>query len=217
MKLAPEGKNFILTSGLGVAFALWLSVVTGKKFAFWILGLSAVWLAMVLQFFRDPDRISPKRDDVILAPADGRIISISPSTLSPLDPKGKRVSIFMSPFNVHVNRSPVNGIVKSTEHFSGKFMSAFKIEAERENERTIVKVDTEFGQVAFSQIAGFIARRIVFYPRKGDKLVPGQRIGLIKFGSRMDVYFPDNAIILVRMGDRVVAGETILGEFSRDK
>ena len=217
MKLAPEGRNFILTSAIGVGIALWLSVMTGKKVAFWLLGIISLWLTMVLQFFRDPDRFPPDRDDIILAPADGRVISISPSTLSPLKPKGKRVSIFMSPFNVHVNRSPVKGRVSHTEHFNGRFLSAYKIEAERENERTITKVDTLYGQVAFSQVAGFIARRIVLYARPDDQIYPGERIGMIKFGSRMDVYFPDEANILVRPGDRVIAGETILGEFSHAK
>jgi phosphatidylserine decarboxylase len=213
MKLAPEGKSFILTSGFGVAFALWLSLFTGKKFAFWLLGITSLWLVIVLQFFRDPDRYPPNREDIILSPADGRVISISPSTLSPLEPKGKRVSIFMSPINVHVNRSPVMGTVKHVEHFSGKFLTASKIESERENERTMTLVDTKYGEVAFCQIAGFLARRIVLYPKPGDKIFPGERIGVIKFGSRMDVYFPDDAEIIVQMGQHVKAGETILAEF----
>lgn len=214
LKLAFEGKSIILTSGVGVAFALWLSIFTGKKFAFWLLGIASFWLVLVLQFFRDPVRFPPDREDIILAPADGRIISVSPSVLSPLKPKGKRVSIFMSPFNVHVNRSPVKGTVKHVEHFSGNFLTASKIESERENERTMTLVDTKYGEVAFCQIAGFLARRIVLYPRPGDKVFPGERIGMIKFGSRMDVYFPDEAKILVQMGQHVVAGESILAEFS---
>jgi phosphatidylserine decarboxylase len=105
------------------------------------------------------------------------------------------------------------GTVKHVEHFSGKFLTASKIESERENERTMTLVDTKYGEVAFCQIAGFLARRIVLYPKPGDKIFPGERIGVIKFGSRMDVYFPDDAEIIVQMGQHVKAGETILAEF----
>ncbi len=155
-------------------------------------------------------------DRLILSPADGRIIAVGVPDGGPLGSRGKRVSIFMSPLDVHVNRAPVAGVVRRVEHRSGRFFSAFKPRAERENERTIVILDSPYGRTALSQVAGFLARRIVFHPREGDRLVSGQRIGMIRFGSRVDLFLPDNVTLDARLGRRTVAGETILGVFNDD-
>lgn len=148
----------------------------------------------------------------MLSPADGKVISIGTSSFNPLGSPGVRLSIFMSPLNVHVNRAPVAGVIKRVDHKKGRFFSAFKPEAERENERNIVHLESPGGLVVFSQVAGFLARRIVFHPKTGDHVSTGERIGMIRFGSRVDVYLPETFSFKVRIGQKVTAGETILGE-----
>ena len=183
---------------------------------FWwnITGVAGIWFILVLQFFRDPKRETPDQRNVIISPADGKIIVVGDADAnSPIPLPGKQISIFMSPFNVHVNRSPYDGVVVSREHTRGKFLSAFKDEASRENENNLVKLETEYGTMAFRQIAGFLARRIVFHPQPGDKLETGERVGMIRFGSRVDVFLPEKAVIKVKMGEKVIAGETVIGEF----
>ncbi len=174
---------------------------------------TGVFLAFVFRFFRDPDRESPEGDEKILAPADGRIISVENWKNKRTNESGQRISIFMNIFNVHVNRSPVSGVITDVVHYPGEYKSAFKPEAERENERTVVQVKTAYGVVTFSQVAGFVARRIVFNALVGDEVQAGDKIGMIKFGSRMDVYLPPNVDVLCSIGEKVTAGETIIGEF----
>jgi len=214
MRLAPEGSSIITLSGIAVVLATLLAFFIGRRAAWWLAAGVVCWFVAVLQFFRDPDRTLPDDERLIIAPADGRVISVSRMTSSSLDPQGYRISIFMSPLNVHVNRSPVNGVIDDVTHIEGRFISAFKPEAERENERVIVNMNTAHGRIAFKLVAGFLARRIVFHPRSGDKLELGQRIGMIRFGSRVDVYVPSNVDIFVHIGDKVTAGETIIGKFN---
>lgn len=190
-----------------------LNLLVGKRFARWLLVAAAAAFGFILHFFRDPPRLSPAEAGFILAPADGRIIAVERFQSDRYPDGGQRVSIFMSPFNVHVNRSPVTGKILDVVHYPGKFQSAFKPEAERENERVVVRVKTRYGEVTFAQVAGFLARRIVFHPEVGDNLTMGQRIGMIRFGSRMDLYLPGSANLSCVLGEKVTAGETILGEF----
>ncbi|MDP8228200.1 MAG: phosphatidylserine decarboxylase family protein [Candidatus Electryoneaceae bacterium] len=216
MRMAPEGVNIIAISGLLFLISVMMSWIIGKKGSRWLTVLAGGWLGAVLQFFRDPERIPPNDDDesgtIILSPADGKIIVIDHNPKdSPIDGPVCKVSIFMSPLNVHVNRSPIAGVVKTVEHYSGKFLSAFKPAASHENERTVIVLDTPFGDVAFKQVAGFLARRIVFHPKPGDFLEAGQRVGMIKFGSRVDLFMPNNIKLQINLGDRVTAGETIIG------
>jgi len=180
----------------------------------WLPALAAIWFFLVVQFFRDPERFPPEGERLVLSPADGKVISIGEALDSPFHPPGQRVSIFMSPFNVHVNRSPAHGIVRLVEPKSGRFLTAFKPEATRENEQVLTILDTPYGELAFKQIAGYLARRIVLHPQPGDKLSAGQRVGMIKFGSRVDLFIPDNVDIRVRLGQIVTAGETVIGEFT---
>ena len=214
VSLAPEGIRIISVSAILVVVAVVYSLLTKDGRGLWVTAATSVWFLAVVYFFRDPARNTVCDDITIIAPADGKVISVGEAIDSPLSPPGQRVSIFMSPLNVHVNRAPFYGIVETVEHRSGRFMSAFKPSASRENEHVEVVMDTGFGKMAFKQIAGFLARRIVFHPKPGDSLATGQRIGIIRFGSRVDLFVPDNAKLKVHLGDRVSAGETIIGEFT---
>lgn len=213
MRIAPEGVNIVGFSGLLLLISMFLTLIFGRKLFGWLSLLAGGWMIAVLQFFRDPDRVTLCADNQVVAPADGRVILIEENPEdSLLESDCIKLSIFMSPLNVHVNRSPMAGEVMSVQHKPGQFISAFKPEASGVNERTEVVMKTEYGNIAFSQISGFLARRIVFHPQVGDYLEAGERFGMIKFGSRMDLYIPIESTIYVNIGDHVTAGETILGE-----
>ncbi|NQU05399.1 MAG: phosphatidylserine decarboxylase family protein [Calditrichaeota bacterium] len=213
--LAPEGARIIIVSAILVVIAVAFSILTKGGKGIWLPAATSIWFLAVIHFFRDPLRITPSGERIIVSPADGKIISIGDAINSPLTPAGQRVSVFMSPFNVHVNRAPFNGSVISVEHRNGRFKSAFKPSASNDNEQVEVLMDTSYGKLAFRQIAGFLARRIVFHPKPGDKLTTGQRVGMIRFGSRVDLFLPESAILKVNFGDKVTAGVTIIGEFDR--
>jgi phosphatidylserine decarboxylase len=166
----------------------------------------------MLYFFRDPERIAPEGDNIFVSPADGKVIFIKNVREDQhLKSDAIEVSIFMSPLNVHVNRAPCDGVVESVVHTSGKFLSAFKHEASLQNENIAMLLNTKHGKVLVRQVAGFVARRAVCRVKPGDALEKGQRYGIIKFSSRLDVYLPKDADIKVKLGDKVKAGETIIG------
>ena len=194
---------------VAVAFSLWREEGRGL----WLPALAALWFLAVVQFFRDPSRATPAGERLIIAPADGKVMAAGAAVDSPLSPSGQCVSIFMSPLNVHVNRAPVSGRVTEKIHRKGRFLSAFKAQAGRENEQTLLVLETAFGAVAMKQVAGFLARRIICHPNPGDQLAAGARLGMIRFGSRVDLFLPGQAALRVRVGDRVKAGETIVGVF----
>jgi len=164
----------------------------------------------VLQFFRDPQRIAPLGRDLILSPADGRIVVVEVTQ----DPYAKRealkISVFMNVFNVHSNRSAVNGLIKEIQYFPGKFVNADLDKASLENERNAMVIDANGQTVTLVQVAGLIARRILCYVHVGDRLKAGERYGFIRFGSRVDVYLPLTAVPMVSVGDRVYATNTAL-------
>jgi phosphatidylserine decarboxylase len=162
--------------------------------------------AFCLYFFRDPQRSAPA-GDVMVAPADGKVVSIRE-----LSPDRTRISIFLNIFNVHVNRSPVAGSILGIEYRRGKFKVASLEEASAENEQNTFTVDSGGSRIVFSQIAGLIARRIVCYKKPGDRVEIGERIGLIKFGSRMDVFFGPEWSLSVKSGQKVSAGVTVLAQ-----
>ena len=204
--IAREGWPFlagaVVASALATLFGGWL----------WALPL---WLisVFVLQFFRDPARSAPQGEKLVLAPADGRIVAVERILDSYLNREALKVSVFMNVFNVHSNRSPIQGTVTGVQYFPGKFVNADLDKASSENERNAVMLKTADGQdVTFVQVAGLIARRILCYVKAGDPLHPGQRYGFIRFGSRVDVYLPLDANIRVSLGDKVRAGETVLAE-----
>jgi phosphatidylserine decarboxylase len=166
-------------------------------------------------FFRDPERVTPAGADLIVAPADGRVIKVAPVRDERfLEGEAMLVSIFMSPFNVHVNRAPVSGRVVDVRYTHGKYFRAFADKASLDNEQNAVLLEDEQGRrLGCVQIAGFLARRIVCYLRPGMNVERGQRYGMIKFGSRADVYLPPAAQIRVQVGDRARAGVTVLAQW----
>ena len=164
---------------------------------------------LVLNFFRDPDRRVPSDTQAVVSPADGRVVQIAEESFEgrPM----RRVSIFMSPLDVHVNRSPVAGTIRSVTYKKGTFGIASKELASVQNEQNVFTISGEQGFVVVKQIAGAVARRIVFWKRPGDVLGRGERVGLIKFGSRVDVLVDESVELRVRLGDRIRAGSSILG------
>lgn len=180
-----------------------------------VVSVLAVLTFLVINFFRDPDRAVPAGPGLVLAPADGKIIAIG-AVDEPLYLKGPalRVCIFMSPLDVHVNRFPVSGRVGFKQHLSGRFMPAFRDKASEDNERTLIGIEDGGVKVLFKQIAGSLARRIVADVEVGQSAVAGERFGMIRFGSRVDVLMPPTARVRVKVDDRAVAGETVLADIS---
>jgi phosphatidylserine decarboxylase len=157
-----------------------------------------------LWFFRDPERVVPATAGAVVSPGDGKITDVENGTT------WTRISIFLSVFDVHVNRSPIAGVVSEVRYQRGKFLNAMNRASAEQNEQNIVRVEGEHQEVIFKQIAGLLARRIVFHPKTGDRLQRGQRVGLIKFGSRVDVLFDAGASLQVKVGDRVRGGASVL-------
>jgi len=205
--IAREGWPFL-------AIALALAMAATVWCAAWSIPLWVIFV-FVLQFFRDPARVIPQQAGAVLSPADGRVIKVERTQ----DPYGQRdallVSVFMNVFNVHSNRSPVDGVIQKVQYFPGKFVNADLDKASSENERNAIVLKTDNGQtVTFVQVAGLIARRILCYVKAGDRLARGQRYGFIRFGSRVDVYLPLDATVKVSIGDKVRATETILAQLN---
>lgn len=167
--------------------------------------------AFVAFFFRDPERETPTDDKTIISPADGLVV-----VLKPIDSQnaevGTLVSIFLSVFDVHINRSPLSGRVTTAEYKPGRFLVASKARASIENEQTIITVENQYAKVVFKQIAGLIARRIVLWKKAGDEVKLGERVGLIKFGSRVDIILPPQVNVMIRKGQRVKGGVTVIGK-----
>ena len=161
-----------------------------------------------LWFFRDPERVIPQQAGAVVSPGDGKVTDVS--TVTAGGEKRTRISIFLSVFDVHVNRSPIAGIVRDIRYQRGKFLNAMNKVSADQNEQNVVTVDGDGERVVFKQIAGLLARRIVFSPRIGDRLERGQRVGLIKFGSRVDILFDASARVNVKVGDRVKGGASVL-------
>lgn len=205
LKLAPEGYPYIITCAVITSVAL----VAGGT---WVVLLPLALTAFMAYFFRDPEREVPKGDTVIVSPADGKVILIETVKEDRhLNDTVIMVSIFMSPLDVHVNRAPCGGMVESVVYTPGRFLSAFKHEAALQNENIAMVLRTGRGKILVRQVAGFLARRAVCRVSPGDSLKKGDRYGIIKFSSRVDVYLPVNTEIKVRLGDRVRAGESVLG------
>jgi phosphatidylserine decarboxylase len=170
--------------------------------------------AFVAYFFRDPERAVPEGSGLILAPADGRVVAVGPckDVQGSLGEELTQVSIFLSVFDVHVNRAPIAGTVAERVYRRGQFLAAFADEASEQNEQNLLRVTSPRFECAVRQVAGLIARRIVCWVEAGDRLAAGQRIGLIRFGSRVDLLVPGDLPVRVGVGDRVVGGVTVLGE-----
>lgn len=164
--------------------------------------------AFFLWFFRDPERIIPAGEGLVVSPADGKVTDVSATQME--GTPCTRISIFLNVFDVHVNRSPISGVIRSAVYKKGAFGNAMTAASAEANEQNIVTMEGEGMTVVFKQIAGLLARRIVFHPKPGEKLARGQRVGLIKFGSRTDIIFPQPAEVRVKPGDRVMGGSTVL-------
>jgi len=178
--------------------------------------LSLVLLIFTLSFFRDPDRKSPGKDNIVVSPADGRVLFVKEVDDNKyINEKAKQISIFMSPLNVHVNRIPIDGKVEYLKYHPGKYLAAFEDKSSEVNERSEFGIYSKYGRVFFRQVAGFIARRIVYDIKLGDSVHQGERFGMIKFGSRVDVIVPFNWHEKVKKEDKVTAGETILFEINK--
>ncbi len=207
--IASEGYPFIALFGfVTLVFAL---------LGWAILTLLLLFLTLFsVYFFRNPERTTPEGDDLVIAPADGKVIFVGDVQEDRyFKERVTKVSIFMSVFNVHVNRVPCNGKVIEMYYNKGQFLNASYDKASEANEQSGILLETEEGsQLLFVQIAGLIARRIVTYPIIGDLLRRGERYGLIRFGSRVDIFFPKNSDVTVTLGERTIAGETILGTLS---
>jgi len=170
-------------------------------------------LVFTLNFFRDPERTTPTGENLVISPADGTVLFIKDVTEEKfLKGKAKQISIFMSPLNVHVNRIPISGKVAYLQYHKGEYLVAYDDKASEKNERNEIGITGKIGKVLYTQIAGFVARRIVSELKLGDSVVVGKRFGMIKFGSRVDVIVPDTFTTSLKKGDKVSAGETILFE-----
>src|SRR3954451_5389572 len=208
----PEGYPFIGGFALASLVLFWLWTPLG-----WIGVVLTIWCAL---FFRDPKRVTPLREGLVVAPADGRVSMVvqamPPAELGLGDKPLMRVSIFMSVFNCHVNRSPVAGSVDRIAYRPGLFINAELDKASEDNERNSLVISTPQGRIGVIQIAGLVAKRIVCFVKEGQALGAGERFGLIRFGSRLDVYLPVATKALVSEGQTAIAGETILADLAGD-
>lgn len=178
-----------------------------------IIIFASLFLIFSISFFRDPDRTAPGKDNVVVSPADGRVLFIKEVDENKfIQGKAKQISIFMSPLNVHVNRIPISGKVEYLKYIKGEYIAAFEDKASERNERAEFGISGKYGKVFFTQVAGFIARRIIYELKVGDSVKIGKRFGMIKFGSRVDVVVPHDWQEKVKKDDNVTAGETILFE-----
>jgi phosphatidylserine decarboxylase len=203
LPIAREGWPFVIVPG---AMAVALALMGRRKLA---LPFAAASLAS-LGFFRDPERAVPAVGNGVLSPADGTVTSVD-EAVDPFVGAAVRVSIFLSPLDVHVNRAPIAGLVVDTAYTRGKFVAAYNPDAAEVNERCTIRIQSESARVTVVQIAGVVARRIVCRVGTGQKLEAGERIGLIRFGSRTDCYMPRGTTVHVAQGDRVIGGVTVLG------
>jgi len=206
MPIAREGWPLILVL-LGLAVVMFLVRWPWIGGVFLFLGLFTAF------FFRDPDRPVPADPRLVLSPADGKVIVVGPAPAgNPLGESASQVSIFLSVFDVHVNRAPIGGRISKVEYHEGKFLPAFQDKASLANEQNSVTIEDGGRSLTFKQIAGLIARRIVFKKKVGDTVSAGERVGMIKFGSRVDMFLPKDVRLRVKKGDRVVGGMSAIGE-----
>jgi phosphatidylserine decarboxylase len=209
---------FTIAAVCVVIIVLALLFAEPKSLRYSFIVVSLAFLGFTTNFFRDPERTTPKGENLIIAPADGKIIVVKKVWDDEFFHSDvQQISIFMSPLNVHVNRNPVTGTVRHTRYVKGEYFAAYADKASEKNEQMIVGLEGVNGKVMFKQIAGFVARRIVCPLKLDDTVKAGERFGMIKFGSRVDVFFPMSVNVRVQIGDITKAGETILGEYSQSE
>jgi phosphatidylserine decarboxylase len=208
LPLAPEGYPFVIFPALAGLLA-WLFGYAPLAVVIWLLALFA------LSFFRDPSRSSNAPLDAVLAPADGKVVKLTsaPAEFATIG-LPQQISIFMSPANVHVNRAPISGIVTRAAYKAGRKFPAYRDKASELNEHSVVVIEGKAGTVAYKQIAGAVARRVVCDLAEGETVQRGQRVGLIKFGSRVDLFLPADAVVAVAAGERTRAGVTVVARLT---
>jgi phosphatidylserine decarboxylase len=213
VSFAREGLLFIAIAAL-VAAGTFALALNRRSWPLWLLAFLLTVIALwVAYFFRDPERSGPRGDRVVIAPADGKVVLIQEvDEPAFMGGRTKRISIFMNVFNVHVNRYPVSGTVRYVKYNPGKFLNAAVEKSSMENEQMSVGIETGGVRVLVRQIAGLIARRIVTYSKEGDQVEQAQRMGLIRFGSRVDVFLPVDAVVRAKIGDMTIAGTSVIAE-----
>ena len=203
MKIAPEGLPFI-TAAIVIA-------AVGAYFSWRAFAVLLVLAVFVTAFFRDPSREIPQGKGLVVSPADGKVVLIVPTPAGHAAGEGAtQISIFLSVFDVHINRAPIAGTITDVVYTKGEFLPAFNDKASLRNEQNRALIDGPEGRVGFTQIAGLIARRIVFRKKAGDVVARGEQVGLIRFGSRTDVFLPKGATLNVKVGDRVSGGSSVI-------
>lgn len=212
--LHPDGHKFVAAFAIATLALFWLSEPLG-----WIGVVATAWCAY---FFRDPERVTPLRSGLVVSPADGRVSAIEdvvpPADLDLGTERRTRVSVFLSVFDVHINRAPVPGKIVRAVYIPGLFLNAELDKASEDNERQCLTIETESGtRIGCVQIAGLVARRIVTFVSEGNTVAAGERFGLIRFGSRVDVYLPPGVDPLVSIGQRAIGGETVLADTASDE
>src|SRR5688500_2999365 len=216
MNFAREGIAFIVIAAL-IAAAAYAAALTRRSWPLWLLAFGLTLVALwVAYFFRDPERAGDRGDQLVIAPADGKVVMIT-EVDEPTFVHGRaiRLSIFMNVFNVHVNRYPVSGTVRYVHRNPGEFLNAAVEQSSLENEQTSVGLESGDRRILVRQIAGLIARRIHTYSREGERVEQGERMGLIRFGSRVDVFVPPGSVVRVKVGETTVAGFTVIAELAR--
>lgn len=203
MKIAPEGLPFII---IAIAIA-----ALGAYFSWRAFGVLLLLALFVGAFFRDPHREIPQGAGLVVSPADGKVVLIVPTPAGhPAGDGSTQISIFLSVFDVHINRAPIAGRITDVAYNQGEFLPAFDDKASLRNEQNRAFIDGPEGRVGFTQIAGLIARRIVFRKKVGDVVARGEQVGLIRFGSRTDVFLPEGSTLMVKLGDRVSGGSSVI-------
>lgn len=229
MKISKEGTNTILIAGVAhlaiTIAAIYLAQasffeggIIGKIIATVLIVLVTAVFGLVVYFFRDPERITPEDDLLLVSPADGKVLNvIEVDETNYLNARSKQISIFLSPLNVHVNRVPATGLIEYAQYFPGKYLVAWHPKSSTLNERAEFGLEHRSGsKILFRQITGFLARRIVYSLEKGQMVYAGDRFGMMKFGSRMDIVVSKDFEFTVKEGQMVTAGETILGRFKKE-
>lgn len=215
--MAPEGRKILSILLIITSALLFTSLFINIAILPMIAGISSLLLVFSLNFFRDPERKIPEGENNIISPADGKVTAVTTINDPDVGDNSILVSIFLNVFDVHANRVPINGKVISVSRKDGQFVSAFRHDAADVNEQITTIFDTSLGVIKVKQIAGLIARRILCYAKTGESMTKGDRLGFIMFGSRTDVILPPSVDIQVKVGQRVIGTETIIGNFKNEK
>lgn len=211
MRISRYGTGSVVTTAVVCGLIFTGGVLLHSPGGAAIATAAAVYLAFTFYFYRDPERSSPDESGAVIAPADGKVLLVKPIEHPLTGQAATLVSIFMSPFNVHVNRIPVGGKVTHLHYRPGKFLMAFDHQSMADNERMEIGIDAPFGSLWFCQVSGFLARRIVCRLEEGQEVAAGERFGMIKFGSRADIVLPPGVLPCVAEGDRTIAGRSVIG------